>query len=59
MTLGLAITLGILVLIQSTNYVAAQGGNGNVTGAKFLFIQGAQSGSVFEVNATTSALGIK
>ena len=30
--LGLAITLGILVLIQSTNYVTAQGGNGNVTG---------------------------
>ena len=59
-TLGLAITLalGILVLIhiQSTNYVTAQGGNGNVTGAKFLFIQGAQSGSVSEVNATTSTL---
>ena len=59
-TLGLAITLalGILVLIhiQSTNYVTAQGGNGNVTGAKFLFIQGAQSGSISEVNATTSTL---
>jgi hypothetical protein len=59
-TLGLAITLalGIIVLvqIQSTNYVTAQGGNGNVTGAKFLFIQGAQSGSVSEVNATTSTL---
>ena len=54
--LGLAITLGILVLIQSTNYVAAQGGNGNVTGAKFLMIQDAQSGSVSEVNATTSTL---
>ena len=53
--LGLAITFGILVLIQSTNYVMAQGG-GNVTGAKFLFIQGAQSGSVSEVNATTSTL---
>ena len=52
--LGLAITLGILVLFQSTNYLTAQGGNGNVTGAKFLFIQGAQSGSVSEINATTS-----
>lgn len=56
MTFGLAITLGILVLIPSTNYVTAQGGNGNVTGAKFLFIQGAQFGSVSEVNATTSTL---
>jgi hypothetical protein len=28
----------------------------NMTGAKFLFIQGAQSGSVSEVNATTSTL---
>jgi hypothetical protein len=59
-TLGLAITLalGILVLIhiQSTNYVTAQGGNGNVTGVRFLFIQGAQSGSISEVNATTSTL---
>ena len=53
--LGLTITLGILVLIQSTNYVTAQGG-GNVTGARFLFIQEAQSGSVSEVNATTSTL---
>ena len=59
-TLGLAITLalGILVLIhiQSTNYVTAQGVNGNVTGVRFLFIQGAQSGSISEVNATTSTL---
>ena len=55
-TLGLAITLGILVLIPSTNYVTAQGGNGNVTESKFLFIQSAQSGSVSEVNATTSTL---
>ena len=54
--LGLTITLGILVLIQSTNYVTAQGENGNVTGARFLSIQGAQSGSVSEVNATTSTL---
>ena len=55
---GLAITLGILVLVQTANYVIAQGGNGNgnVTGATFLFIQGAQSGSVSEVNATTSTL---
>ena len=56
MILVLAITLGLLVFIQSTDYVTAQGGNGNVTGAKFLFIQGAQSGSVSEVNATTSTL---
>src|SRR5918995_4646259 len=56
LTLGLAIILGTLVLIQSTNYVTAQGGNGNVTGARFLFIQSAQSGSVSEVNATTSLL---
>jgi hypothetical protein len=48
-TLGLVITLGILVLIQSTDYATAQGGNGNVTGAKFLFIQGAQSGSISQV----------
>jgi hypothetical protein len=54
--LGLAIILGILAVIQSTDYVTAQGGNGNVTGARFLFIQGAQSGSVSEVNATTSTL---
>jgi hypothetical protein len=52
----IAITLGILVLFQSTNYVTAQGGNGNVTGAKFLFIQSAQSGLVSELNATTSTL---
>ena len=56
MILGLAIILGILAVIQSTDYVTAQGGNGNVTGARFLFIQSAQSGSVSEVNATTSTL---
>ena len=59
-TLGLAITLGMLVLIviQSTNHMTAQGGNGNVnaTEARFLFIQGAQSGSISQVNATTSTL---
>ncbi len=54
--LGLAIILGILAVIQSTDYVTAQGGNGNVTGANFLFIQGAQSGPVSEVNATTYTL---
>jgi len=32
------------------------GNSNNMTGAKFLFIQGAQSGSVSEVNATTSTL---
>ncbi len=56
MILVLAITLGILVFIQSTDFVTAQEGNGNETGAEFLFIQGAQSGSVSEVNATTSTL---
>jgi hypothetical protein len=30
--------------------------SGNMTGARFLFIQGAQSGSISEVNATTSTL---
>jgi hypothetical protein len=34
----------------------ATGGSNDMTGAKFLFIQGAQSGSVSEVNATTSTL---
>ena len=54
--LGLTITLGMIALIQSTNYVTATAQEGNVTGAKFLMIQGAQSGSVSEVNATTSTL---
>ena len=62
--LGLAITLGILVLFQSTNYVTAQGanetatanGNNNMTKAQFLFILNADSGSVIEVNDTTSTL---
>jgi hypothetical protein len=34
----------------------ATGNNNNMTGVKFLFIQGAQSGSVSEVNATTFTL---
>jgi hypothetical protein len=34
----------------------ATGGSSNMTGANFLFIQGAQSGSISEVNATTSTL---
>ena len=62
--LGLAMTLGILVLIQYTNYVTAQGanetatanGNNNMTRAQFLFILNADSGSVIEVNDTTSTL---
>ena len=55
--LGLAIILGILVLMfQSADYVTAQGVNGNMTEAKFLFIQSAQSGLVSKVNATTSTL---
>ena len=56
MILVLAITLGLLVFIQSTDFVTAQEENGNVTGANFLFIQSAQSGSISEVNATTSTL---
>jgi hypothetical protein len=34
----------------------ATGNNNNMTGVTFLFIQGAQSGSISEVNATTSTL---
>jgi hypothetical protein len=34
-------------------------GNNNMTGAKFLFIQSAQSGSVSEVNATTFTLELR
>ena len=43
---------------SGTNETVAETGTGsnNMTGATFLFIQGAQSGSVSEVNATTSAL---
>ncbi|HEU4446466.1 MAG TPA: hypothetical protein VFR94_17475 [Nitrososphaeraceae archaeon] len=33
--------------------------SGNMTGVRFLFIQGAQSGSVSEVNATTSTLELR
>jgi hypothetical protein len=33
--------------------------NNNMTGAKFLFIQSAQSGSISEVNATTSTLELR
>ena len=35
---------------------AATGGSNNMTGATFLFIQGAETGSVDEINATTSTL---
>jgi hypothetical protein len=37
----------------------ATGNNNNMTGAKFLFIQSAQSGSISEVNTTTSTLELR
>jgi uncharacterized membrane protein YgcG len=43
-------------MISETNETAPTSTGNNMTGAKFLFIQGAQSGSVSEVNATTSTL---
>ena len=59
----------LLVALTATattvlNLVTAQGQNmtggnitaGNMTDVKFMFIQGAQSGSISEVNATTSIL---
>ena len=46
---------GDATMTSGANETAATAGN-NMTGAKFLFIQGAQSGSVSEVNATTSTL---
>ena len=55
LVLGLAITLADIYSYPI--YKLCDGARkGNVTGAKFLFIQGAQSGSVSEVNATTSTL---
>ena len=41
---------------ETTAAATATGSNNNMTGATFLFIQGAMSGSVSEINATTSAL---
>jgi hypothetical protein len=41
---------------ETTAKATATDGDNNMTEAKFLFIQGAQSGSVSEVNATTSTL---
>lgn len=41
---------------NETTTTAASPASNNMTGAMFLFIQGAQSGSVSEVNATTSTL---
>jgi hypothetical protein len=43
---------------ETTPAASAANATGNMTGATFLFIQGAQSGSVSEVNATTSTLGL-
>jgi hypothetical protein len=40
----------------AANATATATGSNNMTGARFLFIQGAQSGSISEVNATTSTL---
>ena len=46
-----------VVLDSVANEIAnATGNNNNTSGAKFLFIQSAQSGSISEVNATTSTL---
>jgi hypothetical protein len=42
------------VVAQTTGDNATM--SGNMTGVRFLFIQGAQSGSISEVNATTSTL---
>jgi hypothetical protein len=44
---------------DNTAAANATGNNNNTTGAKFLFIQGAQSGSVSEVNATTFTLELR
>jgi hypothetical protein len=41
---------------MSGNMMGGNATGSNITGATFLFIQGAQSGSVSEVNATTSTL---
>jgi hypothetical protein len=41
---------------ETTATATATDGDNNMTEAKLLFIQGAQSGSVSEVNATTSTL---
>jgi hypothetical protein len=54
-------TPGITGNTSGTFETATSTGNSssnNMTGATFLFIQGAQSGSLSEVNATTSTLGL-
>jgi ABC-type Fe3+-hydroxamate transport system substrate-binding protein len=63
----LIITVGtVLALIPFTMTVSAQtadpastAGDNNMTEAKFLFIQSAESGSVSQVNATTSTLELR
>jgi hypothetical protein len=45
-----------VIVTSGANETAATATGNNMTGAKFMFIQGAQSGSVSEVNATTSTL---
>jgi hypothetical protein len=65
--LMLIITVGtVLALIPFTMTVSAQtadpastAGDNNMTEAKFLFIQSAESGSVSQVNATTSTLELR
>ena len=58
----IAVTTLMTIVALTTESVYAQlsdngaDGNNNMTGAQFLFIQGAQSGLVSEVNATTSTL---
>ena len=58
----IAVTTLMTIVALSTESVYAQlsyngaAGNNNMTRAQFLFIQGAQSGSVSDVNATTSTL---
>jgi hypothetical protein len=45
-----------VIVTSGANETAATATGNNMTGANFMLIQGAQSGSVSEVNATTSTL---
>jgi hypothetical protein len=59
MPLLLTAIIAVPTLLSPETATATPTGTGNsnnMTGATFLFIQGAQSGSVTEVNATTSTL---
>ena len=44
------------IMLDSGTYETSANGNNNASGPKFLFIQSAQSGSISEVNASTSTL---